>query len=1570
MRFKLLLLSLALCIAVQAIAGGSGKGNDPLRKSNLYKTGTPGSFPRPFTAEPSNPTKTSIAPAVSTGYYIVDSDDAADSYWKPYGFLSPNNEVDLTYQPETWRKVVTGGHQFPPSYWQGNPEGQPFFQNAATYTAQYAFGTDSVDNAFAGPIPIGFPFYFNGIRYDSFYVSTNGLVGLSNRRYFYGDDGSRVQREVQPGVFSYYDPEAEDTRGAAGSSGATDPTPDDYGFRCVALGKAANTNNIVEGTANAQDGIRNAAFAPGGDGVSAIANFVNGVPMIMPFWGDCQMSVYNSAVNLTDDFASVRYKRSISGDKLIIWYQHITPKGTWNGYVNGSLWGNINYPLNIRPGTSNYIEASVAVVLNRLDSSVCVYFTDFQGVAFMSNRPFTAPNMWRMNTTNAIRGTARHYNYNSLTSSGSTTPTRYTQYTIYYTRQSNAPSVKASGTSTQDDQTPSVSLVVCYKQWKNTVRAVTTEYRVRPRDPNAALDYTVVVPSASVNNFELLAGDARLGGITPIAVFQNLSNDIQGPNGVNYQAQNIKFRTRFRIINQASNKTVYNRLVRVNSFFTDNTNYTIGGYRLGTFNTATPPVFTATAPPPASNGVPPYSYVQVQFPPFEPNEFIDDQIGRFRAVIIAEPVDSTDQGFKDAWPFDDTTSFTLFVMRRLSSFNEDIREYHVIDGTPMPSVLKWVNIGGEVADGDLSTNNPPPPRGTYAAANKSTFTLGTPVVLLNRLIDGAEPPTSPGGDELRSFPIDLRGRLKAVLSLAYHRTEKNSDYPRGWADNNLVGPEPRITYNGILTSQAPGGTQSPGIDQLLVEYGKPSLDQVNNIVVSPVPGGQNYVWNYHPRCCNQSAITDNPAFSIFGGGGWRRGYDENVKDTALTQAQGLRADPFDDGKDFEWRKVYLPIPDTFINAPNDGARNFRFRLRVAAYRHGWNPGPTDDNDNFFVKNVRILFPSEVTDIEALSVRTTWPFVETPASQATQIPLTVRIANNTGRDAQAFTVRVSIIGDDDKNKPDNNFDNKKNLPVTYVYYRSVTIPFMVGNKDILVPFPTWNARQSQQSGTVTADYFVTAKVDYPGGDLEPLNDSTYSISTMSFAPAFSYYPTSEQNQVPQYTQQLLGQALVGKGLNCLGYVSAGWSATTAFGDAGGSGSGQIAVRFNLTTQDTVFGYQAYFASLNADENNIRFSLYDDASSIPASQPRNGTTLKKLRGLDELSMTDKYDTISTYLYETPVVLQPNEYWITVAQLSTVGMELGATGARSGFQLGNYNDSPIAGQTNYNLYLDKRFRKYTRNGTLLNDNRFAFENSYRSGQWQQFASTLGNVGYTHLDYRGTVGVGPTYTRGTWIPFLRPYIGQRSWGPRKYVPIDTVPIPVELTVFEGNKRNLSVDLLWETASEKANSGFYVERRDNNESNWSDLGFVASKASNGNSVTSLKYNFNDANVAAGNSYSYRLRQVDLDGSTKYTNTLQFSFDNANSGITSFGPNPMDESVKSTTLQYTVTEAAHVTIDIVDLLGNPVKSLLNSDVAAGQSSVEWDGTDANGKLVANGSYIYRFVAGNNPIETRILKIVR
>jgi hypothetical protein len=100
---------------------------------------------------------------LSTGYYVVDSDDDAPLPWRPNYFF-----VDTNYQPVTWRRIANGPRQF--ASWGNfffNPNGWNDIANM-----------DTSDNAMAGPIPIGFKFAFYDVEYDSVYVSSNGFIGF------------------------------------------------------------------------------------------------------------------------------------------------------------------------------------------------------------------------------------------------------------------------------------------------------------------------------------------------------------------------------------------------------------------------------------------------------------------------------------------------------------------------------------------------------------------------------------------------------------------------------------------------------------------------------------------------------------------------------------------------------------------------------------------------------------------------------------------------------------------------------------------------------------------------------------------------------------------------------------------------------------------------------------------------------------------------------------------------------------------------------------------------------------------------------------------------------------------------------------------------------------------------------------------------------------------------------------------------------------------------------------------------------------------------------------------------
>ena len=88
--------------------------------------------------------------------------------------------------------------------------------------------------------------------------------------------------------------------------------------------------------------------------------------------------------------------------------------------------------------------------------------------------------------------------------------------------------------------------------------------------------------------------------------------------------------------------------------------------------------------------------------------------------------------------------------------------------------------------------------------------------------------------------------------------------------------------------------------------------------------------------------------------------------------------------------------------------------------------------------------------------------------------------------------------------------------------------------------------------------------------------------------------------------------------------------------------------------------------------------------------------------------------------------------------------------------------------------------------------------------------------------------------------------------------PLPVKLINFNAAKINTHALLSWETSQEMGNKGFDILR--NTNGSFEKIGFVASKALNGNSDTKLAYSFNDMNMPLDKDVFYRLSQIDIDG--------------------------------------------------------------------------------------------------------------
>lgn len=82
-------------------------------------------------------------------------------------------------------------------------------------------------------------------------------------------------------------------------------------------------------------------------------------------------------------------------------------------------------------------------------------------------------------------------------------------------------------------------------------------------------------------------------------------------------------------------------------------------------------------------------------------------------------------------------------------------------------------------------------------------------------------------------------------------------------------------------------------------------------------------------------------------------------------------------------------------------------------------------------------------------------------------------------------------------------------------------------------------------------------------------------------------------------------------------------------------------------------------------------------------------------------------------------------------------------------------------------------------------------------------------------------------------------------------------------------------------------------------------------------------------------------------------------------PNPFNPS---TAIGYQLAEAGFVRLAVYSVLGQEVRVLVNQRQQAGSFTATWDGTDALGRRVASGIYLYRLDAGNFTAVRRILLV--
>jgi hypothetical protein len=172
--------------------------------------------------------------------------------------------------------------------------------------------------------------------------------------------------------------------------------------------------------------------------------------------------------------------------------------------------------------------------------------------------------------------------------------------------------------------------------------------------------------------------------------------------------------------------------------------------------------------------------------------------------------------------------------------------------------------------------------------------------------------------------------------------------------------------------------------------------------------------------------------------------------------------------------------------------------------------------------------------------------------------------------------------------------------------------------------------------------------------------------------------------------------------------------------------------------------------------------------------------------------------------------------------------------------------------------------------------------------------------------------------------------------------PLPVELTSFTAAYKNSAVTLNWQTKTEVNNYGFNLERRIN-EGEWDSIIFIEG---HGNSNSPKEYSYTDKELFAGGSkFQYRLKQIDSDGSFEYSDVVEVEVVPDQFELSQNYPNPFNPS---TTIRFSLPQAAQIKINLYNMLGEQVASIAEGMYESGYHKVTF-----NASNLPSGTYIYR-----------------
>jgi hypothetical protein len=158
---------------------------------------------------------------------------------------------------------------------------------------------------------------------------------------------------------------------------------------------------------------------------------------------------------------------------------------------------------------------------------------------------------------------------------------------------------------------------------------------------------------------------------------------------------------------------------------------------------------------------------------------------------------------------------------------------------------------------------------------------------------------------------------------------------------------------------------------------------------------------------------------------------------------------------------------------------------------------------------------------------------------------------------------------------------------------------------------------------------------------------------------------------------------------------------------------------------------------------------------------------------------------------------------------------------------------------------------------------------------------------------------------------------------------------------------------------GFRVHRADDDQQEFAAVGYLASSGGR-------EYQWEDAAVAAGRRYRYRLEVVRAEGPSSWEGPVEVVIP-SRSGLLRWReavPNPFDEILR---LELETGDPAATRVRVFDVTGHLVAEL-RTEVEGDQVWVRWDGRDHTGRPVPPGIYLARAEVGGRHATRRVIRM--